>query len=414
MEIHLRGRPNEKQALFFAASSRYVAYGGARGGGKSWALRRKLVALCLLHDGIRCLLVRRSFGELKGNHLYPLLSELGELAEYRDSEKLIRFPNGSVIAFGYCDAERDALRYQGQEYDVIAIDEATPLSEEQFSIFKACLRGTKPYPRRMYLTCNPGGVGHSWVKRLFIDRRYREGERAEDYTFIPAKIYDNDVLLSADPDYVSALESLPEKLRKAWLLGEWDVFEGQFFPEFSISEHTVDSAPSSLTLFAAADYGLDRFVILLLGVDRTGRVWCLDEYAESDLTLGEAGAAAEKFLHGWNVRYLTVSPDLYNRRQDTGRSGIELFSYKKRLPPLTPADNRRVQGWRVVREYLAKREDGKPGLLICKRCQELIRCMPLLLCDPIRVEDASDSPHEVTHAPEALRYGLISRSVYLS
>ena len=139
MERHRRGRPNEKQALFFAASSRYVAYGGARGGGKSWALRRKLVALCLLHDGIRCLLVRRSFGELKGNHLYPLLSELGELAEYRDSEKLIRFPNGSVIAFGYCDAD---CNHRNCIYKIVYHRENQCQRTKTVSLFIFCKRYT--------------------------------------------------------------------------------------------------------------------------------------------------------------------------------------------------------------------------------------------------------------------------------
>ena len=222
----IRGKPNERQKLFFASRARYTAYGGARGGGKSWALRRKLVGLCLRYAGIHCLLVRRSLGDLKANHVRPILEEYGDAVCWHEGEKLFRFPNGSVIALGFCACDRDALRYQGQEYDVIAIDEATQLSEYQFSIFKACLRGTGAYPRRMYLTCNPGGVGHAWVKRLFIDRDYRPGERPEDYGFIPARVYDNTVLLEADPDYVTALQSLPPRLRDAWLDGRWDVFEG--------------------------------------------------------------------------------------------------------------------------------------------------------------------------------------------
>jgi phage terminase large subunit len=184
--LRIRGVPSERQKLFFASRARFTAYGGARGGGKSWALRRKLCALCLNFPGIRCLLVRRSYAELKSNHVRPILKEYAGLAEYRDSEKCLFFPNKSTIALGYCSSNRDVLRYQGQEYDVIAIDEATQLSEYQFSVLKACLRGTDAFPRRMYLTCNPGGIGHAWVKRLFVDRVYRGDERAEDYAFIPA------------------------------------------------------------------------------------------------------------------------------------------------------------------------------------------------------------------------------------
>ena len=138
--LRIVGKPNPRQREFFASRVKYTAYGGARGGGKSWALRRKLVGLCLNYPGIRCLLIRRSYGELKSNHLNSLLAEYGEILEFCEKEKAVVFKNGSKILFGYCSCDRDVLRYQGQEYDVIAIDEATQLSEYQFSIFKASLR----------------------------------------------------------------------------------------------------------------------------------------------------------------------------------------------------------------------------------------------------------------------------------
>ena len=147
--LHIRGAPNSKQRLFFSSRAKYTAYGGARGGGKSWALRRKLIALCLRYPKIKCLLVRRTYAELKSNHLQPMLAEYSAFVSYSESEKTLSLPNGSTIIFGYCSSDRDLLRYQGQEYDVIAIDEATQLSEYQFSIFKACLRGCNDFPKRM-------------------------------------------------------------------------------------------------------------------------------------------------------------------------------------------------------------------------------------------------------------------------
>ena len=227
--VNISGVPNPRQKEFFASRAKYTAYGGARGGGKSWALRRKLVGLCLNYPGIRCLLIRRTLGELKSNHVVPLLKEYGEFIEYSEGEKAIIFPGGSRIFLGYCSSDRDILRYQGQEYDVIAIDEATQLSEYQFSCFKASLRGVNDFPKRMYLTCNPGGIGHAWVKRLFIDRNFRETEDPLEYRFIPALVYDNEALLRTDPSYVEQLRALPQRLRDAWLNGRWDVFEGQFF-----------------------------------------------------------------------------------------------------------------------------------------------------------------------------------------
>ncbi len=412
-QVHIGGVPNEKQAAFFASRARFTAFGGARGGGKSWALRRKLVGLCLCYPGIHCLLIRRTLTELKANHIASLQVEYGEILRFSAGENAFLMRNGSRIDCGYCDSERDALRYQGQEYDIIAIDEATQLTETQFAALKAALRGVRPFPRRMYLTCNPGGVGHAWVKRLFIDREYRAGERPEDHCFIAARVEDNRVLMDADPAYVTMLRSLPERLRAAWLEGRWDVFEGQFFSEFDEEKHTVcgDRDRSVQRCFAAMDYGFDRLAALILSEDSAGRLAVEGEYCQSGLTLGEA-AEAVSCLCAQAPRepeYLVASPDLWNRRQDSGRSGVESLLRAAKLPPLRRADDRRVAGWRLLREYLHGK-DGVPSLRIATRCVELISCMQALQSDPKRPEDASDHPHEVTHAPEALRYAVMSHA----
>ena len=208
-------RLNERQKLFFMARRRFIGYGGARGGGKTWSVRMKAMLLASRYAGIKILIVRRSFQELRDNHILPLQIELRDIARWKEQEKRFIFPNGSYIRFGYCSAERDVLQYQGQEFDIIFIDEATQLTEFQFQTFKGCLRGANDFPKRMYLTCNPGGVGHAWVKRLFVDRQYRGDERADDYEFIQAKVTDNPVLMEKDPEYIHMLESLPYELREA-------------------------------------------------------------------------------------------------------------------------------------------------------------------------------------------------------
>ena len=406
--LRIRGVPNERQKQFFASRCRFTAYGGARGGGKSWALRRKLIGLCLKYPGISCLLVRRSLAELKSNHLTAILRELGDFVSYSESERCILFPNKSRISLGYCASRRDALRYQGQEYDIIAIDEATQLSEYHFSVFKACLRGVNDFPKRMYLTCNPGGIGHAWVKRLFIDRLFRDGEKAEDYLFIPAKVYDNRALSESFPEYVKQLESLPDKLRQAWLEGRWDVFEGQFFSEFDTSVHVCEpgSVPRRAKRFIAFDYGFEMLAAILFAVAPDGPVYAEAEYDAPNLTLSTAAKRVATLSSG-AAEYAVASPDLWNRRQDSGRSGFEIMQAEPGMPPMTAADDRRIPGWRVVREYLF--ESSTHRLLISRRCPELIRCMSALLCDPDRPEDAADEPHGITHFPEALRYGLMSR-----
>ena len=125
-----------------------------------------------------------------------------------------------MIKFGYCAGDNDLGQYQGAQYDVIFLDEATQLSEWQMKQITACLRGVNAFPKRMYYTCNPGGQGHSYIKRIFIEKKYEAGERPEDYTFIQSLVTDNKALMAAQPDYIHQLEALPEKLRKAWLEGD--------------------------------------------------------------------------------------------------------------------------------------------------------------------------------------------------
>ena len=412
-KILIRGVPSPRQKEFFASRARFTAYGGARGGGKSWALRRKLVALCIRYPGICCLLVRRTLPELRSNHVIPFLKEYGALLKYSDSERSLRFENGSCIYLGHLATDRDAMRYQGQEYDIIAIDEATQISEYRFSALKACLRGSRDFPRRMYLTCNPGGIGHSFVKRLFVDRIFKSDEDPSDYRFIPAKVFDNEALTSADPDYVSSLLSLPPRLRDAWLYGRWDVFEGQFFPEFDENVHVVrrGDMPMFSKTYVAFDYGFDMLAALLIGITEDGRLYVTDELAISGLTLSEAALQVSSLCKrsGIPPEFAVCSPDLWNRRQDSGRSGFEIMQRCDGMPPMTAADDRRVAGWRVLREYLSV-HDHSPKLFISENCSELIRCLPALLYDKNRPEDASGEPHAITHAPEALRYAVMARA----
>ena len=392
--------PSEKQREFFLSEAKYTAYGGARGGGKSWALRYKLLLLCLRYPGIRVLLVRRSYPELRENHIHPLLSLLcghPAAAVYRERDKCFEFFCGSQLLLGYLADHGDLLRYQGQEFDVIAIDEATQIDEEMFLMLSASLRGANDFPKRMYLTCNPGGVGHGWVKRLFIDRHYREG----DYRFIPASVYDNTALMRRDPDYVKRLMALPEELRAAWLYGRWDVFSGQFFSEFDERRHVCApfDIPDGAGRYCAIDYGLDMLAALFIAVLPDGRAYVYDEIYESGLIVSVAASRIrEKLTAGMTV----IAPsDLWSRGRDSGRSTAELFAeggvyFTKIVPD-------RVDGWLALKEWLAD-ENGVPRLRIFRDCHAIIRCLPLLLYDARRPGDAATEPHEITHAPDALRY----------
>ncbi len=404
-KLILKGKPSPKQKQLFLSRAKYTAYGGARGGGKSWALRRKLILMCIRYPGLKCLLLRRSYGELRYNHILPLLSELSFAVSYSETNKLISFPNGSTIKVGYMADDGDTLQYQGLEFDVIAVDEATQITEYQFNILKACLRGNNGNPKRMYLTCNPGGVGHGWVKRLFIDKNYRDGERPEDYLFIQATVFDNTALLEADPEYVSQLQSLPPALREAWLYGSWDIFSGQFFTELSDGTHITGDfdMPQVCRITGGLDYGFDAAALVLLCADAYGRLTVFREFIKSDLTLSAAAREVARVCSDLNVDYIAASPDLWNRRQDSGISGYETMMRADGMPPLIRADDRRIAGWRAVRELLST------DMYISDKCPELIRCMTSLTYDKNRPEDCSDKPHDITHLPEALRYAVMSR-----
>lgn len=408
--------PSRRQAEFFRARARYVAYGGARGGGKSWAVRRKAALLALYYPGIRVLILRRTFPELRENHILPMRAELLGVASYKETEKAFTFPGGSRIMFGYCDSESDVLQYQGQQYDVIFIDEATQFSEMQFQTLTACVRGVNDFPKRMYLTCNPGGVGHAWVKRLFIDCDFRGAEKAEDYMFIPAKVTDNPALMAKDPGYVDTLKNLAPGLREAWLEGRWDVFAGQFFVEWDRDVHVCApfETPPHWRRYVALDYGMDMLAAYLIAVDERDCAYvCREVYEGRDrapgaagLIASEAARAVREMAGGEEVSLYLAPPDLWQTKPETGRSVADIFASEG--VSLTRVSAERVAGWMAVRERLkvCTGEDGEKTarLKIFRGCENLIRTLPLLQYDDKRPSDAATVPHELTHAPDALRY----------
>jgi len=406
--------PSEPQMRFFRSTAKRVAYGGARGGGKSWAMRRKFELLALRYTGLNLLLLRRTLPELEENHVRPMQAELSGLVPYNGTKRVFTFPNGSRIKLGYCDKESDVYQYQGQEYDVIGLEEATHFTETQMQFLTTCNRNVRTdFSPRMYFTCNPGGVGHHWVKRLFIDREYNPGEHPEDYEFIPARVYDNKVLMERDPQYVQSLEALAPHLRKAFLDGDWDAVDGQYFDDFNKGLHVVApfEIPASWRRFRAMDWGFnDPCCVLWFAVAPSGQLIVYDElYVRKTLASGVAQLIRSKSL-GDKVQYTVASPDAWGHRGLEGINGETIAeTFAKGGVPLIPADNNRVPGWQRVHAFLAPMEDGtdRPGLVIFSTCKNLIRTLPALTTSPTNPEDVAD--HLEDHAPEALRYGVMSR-----
>ena len=417
------GRPNPKQARFLASNHRYTAYGGARGGGKSWAVRVKGVGGALYYPGIKILMLRRTYPELENTIISPLIELLNTAAldgkpagdrlfTYNATMRTLFFANGSMSKFGHLQSANAVTEYQGQEYDWIFMDEATHFTEWEFRVLAATLRGVNKIPKRMYLTCNPGGVGHLWVKRLFVERDFRAGENPKDYLFIPATVEDNTALMDHSPDYIQMLDLLPDDLRAAHRYGDWDAMAGQFFAEFRRETHVVKPflLPQEWPRYRAIDYGLDMFACLWVAVDFGGRAWVYREVQQPGLIVSDAAALMRGLtLPEERIEYTIAPPDLWSTQKDTGRTMAEVFA--RNGVGLARASNSRVQGWLTLKEYLKPGADGRPNLLVTEDCPCIIRNLPALRHSDKNPSDCATEPHDITHICDALRYFVQFRTL---
>ena len=443
--------PTEKQKLFLKDTHRHVAFGGSRGGGKSFAIREKAILLACKYPGIKQTIVRKSYPELIANHVKPMKEILhcgnnGKFAVYNESRKEMRFINGSEILFRYCDSDKDVDRYQGTETDILYFDEATLLTEEQMKKFNACVRGVNPFPKRTYYTCNPGGVSHGYIRRLFIDRKYINNERPEDYSFIQSLVYDNKPLLEQQPEYLQELEALPENLRKAWLEGRWDVFEGAYFESFRESPDTeqckrhgisVEEAyrqrrwthviepfdiPESWPIYKSYDWGFGKpfhvawyalspkgvnehlsnvlyMIIELYGCTQNpneGVKWSNEEQMKKIAEIERE----HPWLKGKRIRGF-ADPSIWDGSHDSNGVSAAQTADKYSLW-FEPGNNERIPGWMQVRERMKFDEEGYAKLYFFKNCKGIIRTMPLMMYDEHKVEDLDTDLED--HPCDSLRY----------
>ncbi len=434
----IMAQPNEKQRLALLDRHRYVAYGGARGGGKSWFVRWKAVLLCARYPGIKVLITRRTFRELLNNHIQPLQTMVRGLAIYNKTEKRFTFRNGSMIWFGYCDGDSDLGQYQGAEYDVWFADEAGQFKASWLTTIDACVRGANDFPKRTYYTLNPGGPSHGYFKRLFIDRRYEPEEHPEDYSFIQALVTDNKALMELQPEYIRALEKLPPKVRDAWLYGRWDVYEGQFFEDFRPDPpadkgdpaqlrrqrqwcHVIEpfDIPKSWTIYRSYDWGYGKpfsfgwwavdydgvlyRILELYGCTKTpneGVKWTVDRQMEEARRIEQE----HPWLRGREILGV-ADPSIWDgsKGESVADTAMKYGIY------FSPGVNDRIPGWMQVHYRLAFDQNGYAMMYVFQNCKAFIRTMPLLMYDDHRPEDLDTDGED--HVADEVRYMCMARPI---
>lgn len=441
-------RISDKQYKFLSASQKHVGFGGARGGGKSWSVRTKAKILAVSYKGIKILIVRRTYPELVNNHINQLCEELHGLARYNKSEKIFTFPNGSSIKFGYCNNDKDLDQYQGAEYDVVFLDEATQLQEMWIKKITACVRGVNDFPKRIYYTCNPGGASHGYFKRLFIDKQYEGAEVPEDYCFIQALVTDNKALMESQPDYIKQLEALPPKLREAWLYGRWDIFEGQFFEDFRPTPDIELCAKAGITpeealaqrrfthviepfdlnkgecrgwkIMRSYDFGYNKpFSLGYWAVDYDGVLYRIMEMYGCTQTPDEGvkWSPDEQFRrirefeneHPWLKNRKIVDSIADPAIWDASRGESIAETAERYGIYFSPGDHERIPGWMQVHYRFQFDENGYPRMYVFNNCKAFIRTIPLMMYSETHPEDIDTKLED--HCPDEVRYMCMSRPV---
>ena len=424
-------QPNDgPQTSFLASSEREVFYGGARGGGKSYAMLVDPLRYCHKAQH-RALLIRRSMPELRDmiTHSQRLYSRAFKGARWREQEKEWRFPSGARIEFGYAENMTDVLRYQGQSYTWIGVDELPQYpTPDVYNFLRSSLRSVDPeIPVFMRATGNPGNIGSQWVKEMFVDPSEPNkafnvaidtptGVKKISRRFIPAKLQDNPYLMQTD-DYYIMLASLPEVQRKQFLEGDWSAFENSSFPEFNKTTHVVDpfDIPRGWSRFRAADWGYSSNACCLwFAIDWDNNLWIYRELYTKKITADEFARKVLEAEQGEFMRYGVLDSSTWARRGDVGPSIAETMIQEGcKWRPSDRSPKSRINGKLEIHKRLKVHEkDNEPTLKIFSNCVNLIRTLPLLPLDKNNPEDVDTDAED--HAYDALRYGCMSRPMHPS
>lgn len=427
------------QTEFLAAPEQEVLYGGAAGGGKSFGLLADPMRY-FDNANFNGLILRRTNDELreliwKSQELYPRAFPGARWAEKKSQWT---FPSGARLWLTYLEREEDVLRYQGQAFSYIGFDEltqhATPFA---WNYMRSRLRTTDPnLPIYMRATSNPGGPGHSWVKRMFIDPSppnrpfsatdidtnqplvYPEGHAKAGKPlfhrrFIPATLKDNPYLFS-EGAYEANLLSLPEMQRRQLLEGDWAIADGAAFPEFRISVHTCDpyEIPHDWRKFRSCDYGYSSHsAVHWIAIDPAFETLVVyRELYVSKYTARELAKEILRLERGDSIQYGILDSSCWHTRGQTGPSiAEEMISEGCRWRPSDRTAGARVAGRNRLHELLKVNEDSqKPGLIFFNTCRQIIADLQVIPNDP-KGSDDIDSRYASDHAYDSIRYAIMSR-----
>lgn len=412
--------PTPRQTEFLQAIDKYkyVLYGGAKGGGKSYILRWALVKLLIKyalagHRKVRVGLFCEDYPSLKDRQVTKIKGEFPKwLGDLGDSQieglafKLKPKFGGGVLALRNLD---DPSKYASSEFAAAAMDEVTKNDRPVFDQLRSIIRWPGIEDTKFLGGTNPGGLGHLWVKKLWIDRSFSsEDPPAEQVAFIKSLPTDNPHNAQS---YIEELKRLPEKLRKAYLDGNWDVFEGQYFSEWDKEQHVVNPFPIPLTWkrYRAYDHGRENPACCKwYAIDYDGRVWVYRELYRRGLNIDQLATEINRLSVGETYEYSVADPSIFANIGYTDKYGGQTIaeSFARQGVTFVPASNRRIDGWNLMHQYLYWTEHQKPKLQYFSTCLDSIRTIPALVHDELHPEDVDTDGED--HAGDTDRYLLMS------
>lgn len=419
-------KAQEKQELFHLSTADEVLYGGAAGGGKSYAIIWDAVMKAMQYKQARITIFRRKFPELEKSIILDFLENVPTswYTYNKKDHRAIFKKTQAIIEFNHCQLESDVKTYQGAQYDFMYFDELTHFTQYIYSYLQSRCRSPKGYPAQTKSATNPGGIGHHWVKSRFIDRgEPNELVQNEEelpngtmhmYTtqFIPARVYDNFYLMENDPKYIARLQKIPnEGERKALLEGDWNSFDGQYFKEWSYDVHVCKpfKIPEDWQRIRTIDWGYTNpTACLWIAFSPQKKAFVYRELTLIESTIEETVTTIKNLSGNEVYSYTTADPSLWSTTQLERGESIAHRIMAMGIP-LMRADNSRVAGWNVIHSYLDHDEEHEPRLQVFSNCLKLIETLPGLIHDSRKPEDVDSSGDD--HHSDALRYGLMTRPI---